>query len=36
MLKNIPAAINPELLKILDEMGHGDEIVVADATVRTG
>lgn len=31
MLKNIPSAINPELLKILDEMGHGDEIVVADA-----
>ena len=30
MLKNIPAVIGPELLKILDEMGHGDEIVIAD------
>ncbi len=31
MLKGIPKIINPELLKILDEMGHGDEIVIADA-----
>jgi len=31
MLKNIPAVISPELLKILDEMGHGDEIVIGDA-----
>ncbi|MGY3724535.1 L-fucose mutarotase [Granulicatella balaenopterae] len=31
MLKNIPAIISPELLKILSEMGHGDEIVLADA-----
>lgn len=31
MLKNVPAVISPELLKILDEMGHGDEIVIADA-----
>lgn len=30
MLKNIPAIIPPELLKILDEMGHGDEIVIGD------
>lgn len=30
MLKNIPTVIGPELLKILDEMGHGDEIVIAD------
>lgn len=30
MLKNIPAIISPELLKILSEMGHGDEIVIAD------
>ena len=30
MLKNIPKIISPELLKILCEMGHGDEIVLAD------
>lgn len=30
MLKNIPNIISPELLKILSEMGHGDEIVIAD------
>ncbi len=30
MLKNIPSIISPELLKILDEMGHGDEIVIGD------
>ena len=30
MLKNIPGIIPPELLKILCEMGHGDEIVIAD------
>ncbi len=30
MLKGIPKIISPELLKILSEMGHGDEIVVAD------
>jgi L-fucose mutarotase len=30
MLKNIPAIISPELMKILMEMGHGDEIVLAD------
>ena len=30
MLKNIPNLISPELLKILTEMGHGDEIVIAD------
>lgn len=30
MLKNIPKALSPELLKILCEMGHGDEIVIAD------
>ncbi|MBS4197614.1 RbsD/FucU family protein [Lederbergia citri] len=30
MLKNIPAIISPELLKTLIEMGHGDEIVLAD------
>lgn len=31
MLKGISPLISPELLKILDEMGHGDEIVLADA-----
>jgi L-fucose mutarotase len=30
VLKGIPAIISPELLKILMEMGHGDEIVIAD------
>jgi len=30
MLKGIPKIISPELLKILMEMGHGDEIVIAD------
>ena len=31
MLKGIHSAISPELLKILAEMGHGDELVLADA-----
>ncbi len=30
MLKNIPKIMSPELLKTLMEMGHGDEIVIAD------
>ena len=30
MLKGIPSIISPELLKALMEMGHGDEIVIAD------
>jgi len=30
MLKNIPSIISPQLLKVLCEMGHGDEIVIAD------
>lgn len=30
MLKNIPKVLSPELLKILCEMGHGDEIVIGD------
>ena len=30
MLKGIPKILSPELLKILMEMGHGDEIVLAD------
>lgn len=31
MLKGISPLISPELLKVLSEMGHGDEIVLADA-----
>ena len=31
MLKGIPKIISPELIKILMEMGHGDEIVIGDA-----
>jgi len=31
MLKNIPKLLPPELLKTLCEMGHGDEVVIADA-----
>ena len=31
MLKGISPLISPELLKILAEMGHGDELVLADA-----
>jgi L-fucose mutarotase len=30
MLKGIPSIISPDLIKILLEMGHGDEIVLAD------
>jgi L-fucose mutarotase len=30
MLKNIPPIISPDLIKTLMEMGHGDEIVLAD------
>ena len=30
MLKGIPSILPPELLKILMEMGHGDEIVISD------
>jgi L-fucose mutarotase len=31
MLKGISPVISPELLKVLCEMGHGDELVLADA-----
>ena len=31
MLKNIPSILPPMLLKVLAEMGHGDEITLADA-----
>lgn len=30
MLNGVPANIGPDLLKVLFEMGHGDEIVIAD------
>lgn len=30
MLKNIPAILSPELLKVLCEMGHGDRICIGD------
>lgn len=30
MLKGIPSILSPELMKVLMEMGHGDEIVLAD------
>ena len=31
MLKGVPRLIPPELLKILAQMGHGDELVISDA-----
>lgn len=31
MLKKIPKILSPELVRILMEMGHGDELVLADA-----
>jgi L-fucose mutarotase len=31
MLKGISPCISPDLLKVLAEMGHGDEIILADA-----
>jgi L-fucose mutarotase len=31
MLKGIDPLLTPDLLKVLAEMGHGDEIVIADA-----
>lgn len=31
MLKGIPSVLTPELLKILAEMGHGDELVIGDS-----
>ncbi|MBN1499854.1 MAG: L-fucose mutarotase [Spirochaetes bacterium] len=30
MLKNIPSILGPDLLKVLMEMGHGDELVISD------
>ena len=31
MLKGISRYVSPELLAVLHEMGHGDEIILADA-----
>ncbi len=31
MLKGISSILSPDLLKLLREMGHGDEIVLADS-----
>jgi len=31
MLKGIAPCLSPELLKVLAEMGHGDELILADA-----
>jgi len=31
MLKGIAACISPALLKVMAEMGHGDELILADA-----
>lgn len=31
MLTGIPKCLSPDLLKVLSEMGHGDELVLADA-----
>jgi L-fucose mutarotase len=31
MLKNIDPLLGPDLLKVLAEMGHGDEVAVVDA-----
>jgi len=31
MLKGIPDIVSPELLKVLHEMGHGDDLVIGDA-----
>jgi L-fucose mutarotase len=30
MLKGVPKIISPDLMKIMLEMGHGDELVIAD------
>ncbi|MGO9312901.1 MAG: RbsD/FucU family protein [Syntrophobacteraceae bacterium] len=30
MLKNISPLLSPDLLKIIDEMGHADELLIAD------
>ncbi|XP_035826341.1 fucose mutarotase isoform X2 [Aplysia californica] len=34
-LKGIPSQLSPELLKVLAAMGHGDELILADAHFPT-
>lgn len=36
MLKKIPSILSPELLATLMEMGHGDELVLADGNFFVG
>jgi L-fucose mutarotase len=36
MLKGIPSILSPELLKIMMEMGHGDELVISDGNFPGG
>lgn len=36
MLKGIPSILSPELLKILMEMGHSDELVIGDGNFPSG
>ena len=31
MLKHIPSSLTPELVKLMMEMGHGEELLLADA-----
>jgi L-fucose mutarotase len=33
MLRGIPPVHSPALIKILMEMGHGDELVIADGNL---
>ena len=35
MLKGIPKILSPELLKVLCEMGHSDQIVLSDGNFPT-
>ena len=30
MLKNVPSIISPDLMRVMMQMGHGDELVLAD------
>jgi L-fucose mutarotase len=36
MLKGIPPILSPELLKILMEMDHTDELAIADGNFPSG
>ena len=36
MVKGIPAAMPPELMKILMEMGHGDSLLICDGNYPRG